>query len=168
MLIIVYVAVLIISMVVPDKKCERTSHCHSEIWYLFVRVLGLALAVTLITVGILNQNTEREKLLRYPSLPRHKNPLPTLWVWIAFNTVAQVGNVIESLVFTLDPSLNCEYSLQPSTYFNDGSSQLRSDIHHAHHHVLLGNYTHAVDLLESHLPSRAEKVQRGILRLGGG
>ena len=72
-----------------------------EIWYLAVRVLGLILAGTHIVVGIVNQNTEKKKLLRFPELKKYKNPLPTLGVWIAFNTITQRGNCIESLVLTL-------------------------------------------------------------------
>ncbi len=65
-----------------------------EIWYLVVRILGLALACMLIVVGLLNQHTENKKLLRFPDMKKYKNPLPALWVWIGFNTFAQVGNVI--------------------------------------------------------------------------
>jgi|JI6StandDraft_1071083.scaffolds.fasta_scaffold17934_4 hypothetical protein len=140
-----------------------------EIWYLAVRVLGLILAGTLIVVGIVNQNTEKKKLLRFPELKKYKNPLPTLWVWIALNTIAQLGNVIESLVFTFNTSLGCRFSTNSSTYFSDNSCKLHRNVHDALSHVLYGHHPHTVDLLVSNLQDENSFTPTirtiGILRL---
>lgn len=81
-----------------------------EIWYLTVRLMGFVLAIMLIVFGYLNHNKEKERLLAFSALRSYKDPFPALWIWIGTNTLAQLGDVIESLVFTLKPELDCKFS----------------------------------------------------------
>lgn len=79
--------------------------------------MGFVLAIMLIIFGYLNHNKEKERLLEFSALKTYKNPFPALWVWIGTNTVAQLGNVIESLVFTLNPELGCKFSTDVSNRY---------------------------------------------------
>lgn len=78
-----------------------------------MRVVGIVLALIFVVIGYIHESrqSQRMRMISFENIKdiQVNNPLPNLRMWIVLNLIAQMANLIETIVFLANPSIKCKF-----------------------------------------------------------